>query len=966
MLLAWPPAPVVADDMASIETESLRLIYFDPTETYLAPYVARCFTTSLAAQRQRFGFEQDGKVTVLLKDFADYGNASAGAVPRNTLLIDIAPISFSYETFAPSERMYTLMNHELVHVAMMDQASSQDRTARRWLGGKVTPVAEHPETILLSYLTAPRIASPRWYLEGSAVFMETWMARGLGRGQGAYDEMVFRAMVRDDAHFYDPLGLVSEGTRIDFQVGVNAYLYGTRFMSYLAYRDGPERLLEWWTRPDGSRRSYSAQFQHVYGQSLDDAWQQWIAFEHDYQEANLAEIRKVPTTPYRDVLQQGLGSVSRVEYDAETGVIYAGVRYPGIVSHIAALDVANGTMRRLVDIKEPMLYQVTSLAFDPRAKTIYYTTDNQAYRDLVALDVRTGATRRLIRDARIGDLAFNRADGSLWGVRHLNGFATLVRMPAPHTSWTQVHTFPYGQTLYDLDVSPDGARLSASFGDVSGEQTLRVWSIDALLAGDAAPMATRSFGSAAPEAFRFSADGRVLQGSSYYTGVSNIFRYDPASDRLEALSNAETGFFRPVALDGDRMLVMRYSGQGFVPAVIDARPLEDLSAVRFLGTQIAEKHPVVKEWGVASPASVPLDSLVTHEGPYRALSNVSLETVHPIVEGYKDSAAFGFRAHFSDPIAWHNFDATATFSPDSALESDEQWHARLLYEHLGFSADLRYNYANFYDLFGPSKESLKGHSITLGYDWPLIYDKPRRLDLSIEASYYGGLERVPAFQDIEASFDELTHAAVGLEYENVYRSLGAVDDEKGWRWTAHVGANYVDGEAIPYFYGSLDLGVALPLHNSSVWLLSAAGIADGDEDNPFANFFFGGFQNNWVDYREVKRYREPFTMAGFDINELGGQTFVKSVLEWNLPPVRFREAGKPGFYASFVRPALFASALVTDVDDERPTYGNVGAQLDLQLHVLSRLDMTVSIGYARGFGADSVGEDEFMLSLKIL
>ena len=32
------------------------------------------------------------------------------------------------------------------------------------------------------------------------------MAGGLGRAQGGYDEMVFRAMVRDDAHFYEPAG----------------------------------------------------------------------------------------------------------------------------------------------------------------------------------------------------------------------------------------------------------------------------------------------------------------------------------------------------------------------------------------------------------------------------------------------------------------------------------------------------------------------------------------------------------------------------------------------------------------------------------------------------------------------------------------------------------------------------------------------------------------------------------------
>ena len=38
-----------------------------------------------------------------------------------------------------------------------------------------------------------------------------------------------------------------------------------------------------------------------------------------------------------------------------------------------------------------------------------------------ALDLATGRTRMLLRNARIGDLAFNRTDNSLWGVRHDNG-----------------------------------------------------------------------------------------------------------------------------------------------------------------------------------------------------------------------------------------------------------------------------------------------------------------------------------------------------------------------------------------------------------------------------------------------------------------------------------------------------------------------------------------------------------------
>ena len=95
------------------------------------------------------------------------------------------------------------------------------------------------------------------------------MAGGLGRAQGGYDEMVFRSMVRDDTPFYDPLGLVSEGTKIDFQVEVNSYLYGTRFMTWLARRYSPEQLIEWVSRRDGSRGYYSAQFKHVFGMSLE-------------------------------------------------------------------------------------------------------------------------------------------------------------------------------------------------------------------------------------------------------------------------------------------------------------------------------------------------------------------------------------------------------------------------------------------------------------------------------------------------------------------------------------------------------------------------------------------------------------------------------------------------------------------------------------------------------------------------
>ena len=122
-----------------------------------------------------------------------------------------------------------------------------------------------------------------------------------------------------------------------------------------------------------------------------------------------------------------------------------------------------------------MLYKVTSVAFDPSTRTAFYTNQNYAYRDINAIDVDTGKKRRLLTDARIGDLAFDRADKSLWGIRHQNGFVTLVRIPPPYTAFNQIKTFHYGEVIFDLDVSPDGELISASYGSVDGKQSVKVW-----------------------------------------------------------------------------------------------------------------------------------------------------------------------------------------------------------------------------------------------------------------------------------------------------------------------------------------------------------------------------------------------------------------------------------------------------------------------------------------------------------
>uniref|UniRef100_A0A832HZR5 Bacterial surface antigen (D15) domain-containing protein n=1 Tax=Eiseniibacteriota bacterium TaxID=2212470 RepID=A0A832HZR5_UNCEI len=961
-----------------IETDQMRLVYHAPTQGFLAPYVARCFERSMRFYRGRFAWTPSEPVTVTLADVADYGNAAVWVTPRNSMLVHLAPTNFVYETGPSNERINFTMNHEVAHVLTLDQAAGTDRLFRALFLGKVREIPEHPESMLYAWLTVPRRASTRWYREGMAVFFETWMAGGLGRAQGPWDEMVFRAMVRDSAPFWDPLGLESEGVKTDFQAGVNSYLYGTRFLSYMVWRDGPDKLLRWLDRGPGSRAYFASQFAAVYGRSLDDAWRAWIAWERDFQRANLDTLARWPETPTRDLSPRALGSVSRAFVDTASRSIIAAVYSPGSLAHLAALPLDGGAPRPLAEVKGAALYFVSSVAFDPEGRRVFFTTDNDEWRDLRVLELATGRTRLLQRDVRIGDLAFDRSDRSLWGVRHFNGMSTVVRIPEPWTDWRRVVSFPYGRDLYDLDISPDGSLIAASVAEISGRQTLRVFRREGLLAGDTTSRTLHDFGVSIPQTFVFTPDGRRLVGSSYYTGVSNLWRYDLDAGTMDIVSNTTTGLFRPLPLGGDSLVAFRYTGRGFVPVALEARPLSDVAGITFLGAQLVARYPELAGWKVPPPSAIDLDSLVVRRGTYRPLASVRPATLYPIVQAYKDRASFGVRLDASDPMARHAMDLAVTWTPDDGLPDDQRWHLSAGWTHGPWDARLRWNPASFYDLVGPTKSSRKGVNAGLGWGRELLRDRPRTLELGARLDGWTGLERLPDYQNVETSpgFDKLLAGFADLRYRNLRSSIGAIDTEKGVAWALETGVNGVrfvrrDDAAwrgFAWTAGTFEAGTPLPVRNASLWLRSAAGWSPGDPDEPFANFFFGGFGNNVLDHQDPKRYRRYESFPGTELNAVGGTNFGRALLDLNLPPLRFSRLGRMTLFASWARLSVFGGGLVTNVD--RPAHrrelGTAGAQADLRVQVLLGQPLTLSGGYARAFERGERFTDEWMVSLKIL
>ena len=964
-------AAAQADDdyLKQMQTDDLQLVYYDPIQTYLTPYVGKAYENSFAFQRRMFDWKAWDKPVILLQDLSDNGGAAMRSTPYNGITVDVGPIATTFETWTPGERFFTVMNHEMVHVATLDVWNDQDAFWRNFFHAKVAPVSDHPETILYNYLSQPRSWVPRWYLEGSAVFMETWMGGGLGRAQGGYDEMVFRAMVRDNARFFDAVGLESEGNAVDFQVGANSYLYGTRFDSYLALTYGPEKLIAWLKRGNDSKGYYTAQFEKVFGKPLPDAWNDWIAFEHEWQKKNLAAVQKFPVTTETPVTPTALGSVSRAFLDTKGNRLIAGFRNIGQLANIGTISLNDGSVHKLTNLKGPMLYRATSLAFDPDSRLAFFTADNNAMRDLMQVNVDTGESKMLMEDARIGDIAFDPVDKAIWGVRRLNGLDTLVRIRAAHDEANQVITFDYGTMWTDLDVSQDGVLLAATICGIDGKCHLSVFKIGDLLAGDASkPVATLNLPGSIPESGVFSADGKYVYATSYYTGISNVYRLNIATGKWDALTNAVTGFFHPLPMADGSMIVFDYSGHGLQPVRIQPKPLEDLSSVKFLGTEIAKEHPIVKTWAVGSPDKVDFNSMVKSKGSYHAEDELRMDGSYPFVGGYKGHVAGGWHVQWEDPLEYDMLSANLSYSPASDLDKGQQWHGDVTWQTLSWKFTYWHNKADFYDLFGPLERARKGDALLIGYHDIPIYDPPRRLDFTADLNFYTGLDTLPGAQNISGARDRnIAEGKLGWSYQNADKSLGSIDFEQGYTAGIYAWEQYSDNHAFTKVHADASVGWALPWNHASVWFYGAAGMAGGPTNNALDYYYFGAFGNNFVDDRDIKRYRDYDSFPGFGIDDISARSFGKLTAEFNFPPIRFDDVGTESFYLSSIRSAAFAGILQANPGNEgHKTLENVGFQLDWNFTVAVRLPMTLSIGDAVGFDGGRAHQNEIMVSLKIL
>ena len=975
------------------KTDDARLVFFDKNLSRYIPHMIRMFQNGKALHEQIWTTDSvyvPEAPLLLLTDWEDDGNGGATPLPRSLIQIGMAPMSMSYYINPSSERYRELFCHEYTHIVMSDKYNRRDLGWRKFFGTKVGTDNTHPISALWSYMTVPRWYVPRWYQEGIACFMETWLGGGVGRSLGGYDEMYFRSIINEGDKLFSVVGLETEGSTMDFQVGANAYLYGTRFVNYLTKEYGYDNLIRFYNRTADSHMYFGSQFKHVYGRPLRKVWNEWKEDEKKHQEENLAAIREYPLTETTPLTKDPLGSVSPFVYDPATGKAYAAMNAPGGFAHITELDLNTGKQRKVVTINGPMLYNPAFVALDRNAGRLIYTWNNSKMRGLEVYDLQKKKVVIKKKFQRVNNIVYDNATDRLYGLFSNGGVQSLIRYDRNLENPEVIYAFPFGVSVFDIDVSHDGKMISITRQGDNGEHTLQLFRTEDLDNAKFAPETLAKWDDTNLGQFRFSLDDRYLIGTSYYTGVSNIWQINIATHEMELLSNTDIGLFAPLEIAPDKLMALEFERDGMRPVSLDRAIVTDANAVELYGQKAFEKNP--EEMEAVGLLKKPLPHIefgdvYNNIVPYNVLKEMRFAGAYPTVTGFTDTASWnrvtpvlGYRFIFSDPVGLSNIKLTLGISPWSHNDWLNKFHADLEWKYYFWTLKAAWNHTDFYDLAGPMRSSRKGYMVSLAYDYnnSMIVPYTKKWGFSVGA--YGLMDALPLYQEIAVDVRSMQTAMLYGKISKLRGSLGSVMKEQGYELGLQGYTYLVKGKFFPSIDGTADFGVLLPVgRNTSFWVRTAAGHEFGDASTVFGNSYFGGFRNNRVDNRNAFQYRTAQAMPGASIDAIQAHSYAKAMAELNLRPIRLNDFGFLFLYPTWIQCSLFGTGLSTwnPVSQgvyakklQHDMYYSAGVQLTTELVFFNYLKTTLSVGYGHlfapeGFSAGRHG-NEWMVSLKLL
>lgn len=550
-----PPAPGQIpphDDYRQFETEHFRVIFPSRYESF-ARRTAAGAEWAYAALEDRFLEPPHGRVALVLVDQTDVAAGSATPIPRNRVVLNLAPHLSSRQLNNYPDWVDLTIAHELVHIFHLDHAEGLWRLPRAVFGRLP--------------LFFPAFYQPQWVIEGLATFYESRLT-GAGRTYGTYFEMILAAAARDGAFRHID---AANGLHPRWPAGQTPYAYGAFFFQDQANEHGDSAIARF-ARKGAGRVPYTLEWAAtpVFGSSLSDEWSRWRSDRQADAMARADSIRGARPTP------------SAVDLST-TGWAVAGPRFGPDGRRLAysVFEPVSDPATRIVDptdgaeVHSARRNSVGVTAWAPEGDALYYSQTDfvdryRVYGDLYRLDLTTGDEVRLTHGARLSDPDLRPGGDALVAVQTGAGTNRLTLLDLSSGEQrplnAYVDTVHWGRPRW----SPDGKRIAV-------ERWTRGRIVDIAVLnpkGEVERIVTQD--AAVDVAPAWSPDGRYLLWSSDRDGTYNIHAVEigpalatdghgpTAVPSAWQVTNVIGGAFDPeISPDGRWLVYVAYHREGF-------------------------------------------------------------------------------------------------------------------------------------------------------------------------------------------------------------------------------------------------------------------------------------------------------------------------------------------------------------------------------------------------------------------
>ncbi len=528
----------------TLETDHFRINYPDELSPMIHD-IGRMAESIHGEMAVLLDWEPNYKTEVTIVDHVDSANGWANVYPDNRTTLYMVPPDGKSNLNDYDDWMRVLISHEYTHVMALDTKSGFPQVVNYIFGG----------------LWHPNQYMPRWYTEGMAVVDESHFTAG-GRERSSTFEMMLRADVLEGRFF--PIDTIG-GDIATWPGNTLWYLYGSKFMQYLADKYGHEQFaaLGYLVGKRVIPYGLNSVLEQAIGQNWPDLYEEWYRSLKSRYEEDVRRLSRLGLTEVHDLTHGGRLHDDPKLLPNQQELIYwhASQKQPG---GIYKLNVNTLEATELLSMQSVSGYDIS-----PDGRSMVYaavssTNFNRSWNDLFRFDLTTGEGKRITKGRRIREPALS-ADGRF--------VAACAYTPgASHLEITDLHhgaieePFPRDQfdQVFTPDYSPDGTRLAFGAWKHGGGRDIYVYSLASKHlvrvtsdhAVDASPV--------------WSPDGRFVLFSSDRTGIFNIYAYEADTGKLFQVTNVVTGAFTPqLTADGKRLFFSHFHAGGYELAYTD-------------------------------------------------------------------------------------------------------------------------------------------------------------------------------------------------------------------------------------------------------------------------------------------------------------------------------------------------------------------------------------------------------------